>query len=154
PLGVVLVALLGVGVAERSGLISAGIRGLVLKAASFKPKEATSGAAGILMKPVNFLLTPNNLVTIAICFASVISNTASELVCVVLIPIEPYIFYSVVRHPLAGLACAFACVSGGYIANIIIGTIDPLLAGLTQEAARIIDPSYEIHAAVKYYFMF
>lgn len=154
PLGVVLVALLGVGVAERSGLISAGIRGLVLKAASFKPKEATSGAAGILMKPVNFLLTPNNLVTIAICFASVISNTASEMGYVVLIPMAAYIFYSMGRHPLAGLACAFACVSGGYSANILIGTIDPLLAGLTQEAARIIDPSYEIHAAVNYYFMF
>lgn len=154
PLGVVLVALLGVGVAERSGLISAGIRGLVLKAASFKPKEATSGAAGILMKPVNFLLTPNNLVTIAICFASVISNTASEMGYVVLIPMAAYIFYSMGRHPLAGLACAFACVSGGYSANILIGTIDPLLAGLTQEAARIIDPTYEIHAAVNYYFMF
>src|SRR5690606_22366910 len=154
PLGVVLVALLGVGVAERSGLISAGNSGLVLNAASFKPTEATSGAAGLLMKPVNFLLTPNNLVTIAICFASVISNTASEMGYVVLIPMAAYIFYSMGRHPLAGLACAFACVSGGYSANILIGTIDPLLAGLTQEAARIIDPSYEIHAAVNYYFMF
>ncbi len=154
PLGVVLVALLGVGVAERSGLISAGIRGLVLKAASFKPRDAKSGFAGILMKPINFLLTPKNLVTIAICFASVISNTASEMGYVVLIPMAAYIFYSMGRHPLAGLACAFACVSGGYSANILIGTIDPLLAGLTQEAARIIDPTYEIHAAVNYYFMF
>ena len=154
PLGVVLVALLGVGVAERSGLISAGIRGLVLKAASFKPKETKGGFAGILMKPLNFFLTPKNLVTIAICFASVISNTASEMGYVVLIPMAAYIFYSMGRHPLAGLACAFACVSGGYSANILIGTIDPLLAGLTQEAANIIDPNYEVHAAVNYYFMF
>lgn len=154
PLGVVLVALLGVGVAERSGLISAGIRGLVLKAASFKPREAKKGATGLLMKPINFLLAPKNLVTIAICFASVVSNTASEMGYVVLVPMAAYIFYSMGRHPLAGLACAFACVSGGYSANILIGTIDPLLAGLTQEAANIIDPNYEVHAAVNYYFMF
>ncbi len=154
PLGVVLVALLGVGVAERSGLISAGIRGLVLKAASFKPRETKGGFAGFLMKPVNFFLTPKNLVTIAICFASVVSNTASEMGYVVLVPMAAYIFYSMGRHPLAGLACAFACVSGGYSANILIGTIDPLLAGLTQEAANIIDPNYEVHAAVNYYFMF
>lgn len=153
PLGVVLVSLLGVGVAERSGLISAGIRGLVLKAASFSPKPSKRGVIGALMKPVNFLLTPKNLVTIAICFASVVSNTASEMGYVVLIPMAAYIFYSMGRHPLAGLACAFACVSGGYSANILIGTIDPLLAGLTQEAARIIDPMYEVHAAVNYYFM-
>lgn len=154
PLGVVLVALLGVGVAERSGLISAGIRGLVLKAASFKPRESKGGIVGFFMKPVNFFQTPKNLVTIAICFASVVSNTASEMGYVVLIPMAAYIFYSMGRHPLAGLACAFACVSGGYSANILIGTIDPLLAGLTQEAARIIDPTYEVHAAVNYYFMF
>lgn len=154
PLGVVLVALLGVGVAERSGLISAGIRGLVLKAASFRPRESKGGVVGFFMKPINFLLTPKNLVTIAICFASVVSNTASEMGYVVLVPMAAYIFYSMGRHPLAGLACAFACVSGGYSANILIGTIDPLLAGLTQEAARIIDPTYEVHAAVNYYFMF
>jgi len=71
-----------------------------------------------------------------------------------LVPLAAVIFHSMGRHPLAGLACAFACVSGGYSANILIGTIDPLLAGLTQEAANIIDPNYEIHAAVNYYFMF
>lgn len=153
PLGVVLVALLGVGVAERSGLISAGIRGLVLKAASFKPIGQGKGPASILLKPINFILTPKNLVTIAICFAAVISNTASEMGYVVLVPLAAVIFYSMGRHPLAGLACAFACVSGGYSANLLIGTIDPLLAGLTQEAANLIDPEYQVHAAVNWYFM-
>src|SRR5690625_5890766 len=76
------------------------------------------------------------LVTISICFLSVISNTASEMGYVVLIPLAAVIFHSMGRHPLAGLACAFACVSGGYSANLLIGTIDPLLAGLTQEAAN------------------
>jgi aminobenzoyl-glutamate transport protein len=156
PLGVVLVALLGVGVAERSGLISACIRGMVLKAASFKPSEDDIGS-GIFALPRRvwrFLLTPKNLVTITICFSAVVSNTASEMGYVVLVPLAAVIFHSMGRHPLAGLACAFACVSGGYSANLLIGTIDPLLAGLTEEAANIIDPNYRVHAAVNYYFMF
>ena len=56
--------------------------------------------------------------------------------------------------PIAGLAAAFAGVSGGYSANLLLGTIDPLLAGLSQEAAHIIDPAYEVNAAANYYFMF
>ena len=155
PLGVVLVALLGVGVAEHSGLISACIRGIVLKAASIKPSENPgSGIAAIPKKIIHFILTPKNLVTMAICFAAVVSNTASEMGYVVLVPLAAVIFHSMGRHPLAGLACAFACVSGGYSANLLIGTIDPLLAGLTQEAAMLIDPNYTVHAAVNYYFMF
>lgn len=154
PLGVVLVALLGVGVAERSGLITALVRGLVLKAASFKPLKKRSGILGVFATMISFIINPKNLVTFTICFAAVVSNTASEMGYVVLVPLAAVIFHSMGRHPLAGLACAFACVSGGYSANILIGTIDPLLAGLTQEAANIIDPDYEIHAAVNYYFMF
>jgi len=154
PLGVVLVALLGVGVAERSGLISALVRGLVLKAASYKPLKLRRGILKWPVQLINFFLSPKNLVTLAICFGAVVSNTASEMGYVVLVPLAAVIFYAMGRHPLAGLACAFACVSGGYSANILIGTIDPLLAGLTQEAARIIDPTYEVHAAVNWYFMF
>lgn len=129
PLGTVLVALLGVGVAESSGLISAAIRQMVLRA-------------------------PKNMVTMAIVFGGVVSNTASEMGYVVLIPLAAVIFHALGRHPLAGLAAAFAGVSGGYSANLLIGTVDPLLAGITQEAARLIDPEYEVHAAVNYYFMF
>lgn len=155
PLGVVLVALLGVGVAEHSGLISACIRGIVLKAASFQPKPGGgSGMSRIIKKAFNFFLTPRNLVTIAICFAAVISNTASEMGYVVLVPLAAVIFHSMGRHPLAGLACAFACVSGGYSANLLLGTIDPLLAGLTEEAAQLIDPDYTVVATANYYFMF
>jgi aminobenzoyl-glutamate transport protein len=138
PLGTVLVALLGVGVAEKSGLIRAAIRGIVLAAAS-----ATSG-----------LFSPKLLVTTAVVFSGIISNTASELGYVVLVPLGAVIFLSMGRHPLAGLAAAFAGVSGGYSANLFIGTIDPLLAGLTQEAAQLLDPEYMVHAAVNYYFMF
>ena len=186
PLGVVLVALLGVGVAEHSGLISACIRGIVLKAASFKPSKPSDGfnlfpisqsaskfkpifqVLDVILVPVrfvghivmiplrpvlNFFMVPKRLVTIAICFAAVISNTASEMGYVVLVPLAAVIFHSMGRHPLAGLACAFACVSGGYSANLFIGTIDPLLAGLTQEAAMLIDANYTVHAAVNWYFM-
>jgi aminobenzoyl-glutamate transport protein len=185
PLGVVLVALLGVGVAEHSGLISACVRGIVLKAAAFKQSErslsfefypfkkenALLKTLNIILLPLrfvlwlimlplryfgilNFILLPKNLVTIAICFAAVISNTASEMGYVVLVPLAAVIFHSMGRHPLAGLACAFACVSGGYSANLLLGTIDPLLAGLTQEAAQLIDPDYIVVATANYYFMF
>ena len=144
PLGTVLVALLGVGVAERSGLIHAAVRGIVLGAASIRPRS------GIL----SAVLEPKLLVTTAVVFAGVVSNTASELGYVVLVPLGAVVFLSMGRHPLAGLAAAFAAVSGGYSANVLIGTVDPLLAGLTQEAARLIAPEYLVHPAVNYYFMF
>lgn len=128
PLGTVLVALLGVGVAEASGLLSALIRGIVLRA-------------------------PRHLVTVAIVFAGVISNTASEMGYVVLVPLAGVVFLSLGRHPLAGMAAGFAGVSGGYSANLFIGTVDPLLAGITEEAAQLIDPGYVVHPAVNWYFM-
>jgi aminobenzoyl-glutamate transport protein len=162
PLGTVLVALLGVGVAEKSGLIRAGIRGLVLAAASFRPEfpEITRDMPlgeklrRRFKRLASRLLSPNLLVTTAVVFSGIVSNTASELGYVVLVPLGAVIFLSMGRHPLAGLAAAFAGVSGGYSANLFIGTIDPLLAGLTEEAARLIDPDYMVHAAVNYYFMF
>ncbi len=128
PLGTVLVALLGVGVAERSGLLTAVIRSIVLNAS---PK----------------------VVTVAIIFAGVISNTASEMGYVVLVPLAAIVYLSLGRHPLAGLAAAFAGVSGGYSANLLLGTVDPLLAGITEEAARLIDPSYVVDASANWYFM-
>ncbi len=128
PLGTVLVAMLGVGVAERSGLLSAAIRAMVLGA---HPR----------------------LVTAVIVFASVLSNTASEMGYVVMIPLAAAIFYALGRHPLAGLAAAFAGVSGGYSANLLLGTVDPLLSGITEAAAQIIEPGYFVHPAVNWYFM-
>ncbi len=128
PLGTVLVALLGVGVAERSGLITAVIRSMVLKA-------------------------PPQLVTVIIVFAGIISNTASEMGYVVLVPLAAVVYYSLGRHPLAGLAAAFAGVSGGYSANLLLGTVDPLLSGITQEAAQLIEPGYEVGPQVNHLFM-
>lgn len=128
PLGTVLVALLGVGVAERSGLITAFIRRMVLQAS---PK----------------------VVTVVVVFAGVLSNTASEMGYVVLVPLAAMVFYSLGRHPLAGLAAAFAGVSGGYSANLLLGTVDPLLAGITEEAAQLIDSAYAVDAAANWFFM-
>ncbi len=129
PLGTVLVALLGIGVAEGSGLIGTVLRLIVLK-------------------------SPARLLTFVVVFAGVISNTASEVGYVLLVPLAAIIFLAAGRHPLAGLAAAFAGVSGGYSANLLLGTIDPLLSGLSQEAAHILDSGYSVNAACNYYFMF
>jgi aminobenzoyl-glutamate transport protein len=129
PLGTVLVAMLGIAVAEGSGLISAGLKLIVLSA-------------------------PPRLLTMAVVFAGVMSNMGGEVGYVLLIPLAAMMFHAVGRHPIAGLAGAFAGVSGGYSANLFLGTVDPLLAGLSEEAARIITPAYEVNPSANYYFMF
>ena len=128
PLGIVMVAMLGIGIAEQSGLISAVIRMLVLNSHKY-------------------------LLTFIIVFAGILSNVASDVGYVLLIPLAGVIFLAVGRHPVAGMAAAFAGVSGGFSANLVLGTIDPLLAGLSQEAARILDPLYEVNPTANYYFM-
>ncbi|KUF40349.1 AbgT family transporter [Myroides marinus] len=129
PLGTVLVSLLGIGIAEGSGLI------------------------GTILKKI-VLSSPKKLLTFVIVFAGILSNTASEVGYVLLVPLAAIIFLAAGRHPIAGLAAAFAGVSGGYSANLLLGTIDPLLAGLSEEAARIIDPTYVVNPASNYYFLF
>jgi aminobenzoyl-glutamate transport protein len=128
PLGTVLVAMIGIGVAEVSGFIGAVMRMIVLK-------------------------SPRALLTPVVVFCGVLSNAASEVGYVLLVPLAALIFKAAGRHPVLGLAAAFAGVSGGYSANLVLGTIDPLLAGLSQEAARIIDPGYVVSPAANYYFM-
>jgi aminobenzoyl-glutamate transport protein len=128
PLGIVLVAMIGIGVAEGSGLISALLRHLVTSA-------------------------PPRLITAAVIAAGILSHLASSVGYVVLIPLGAMIFAAVKRHPIAGLAAAFLGVSGGFGANFLIGSIDPILAGLTESAARIISPDISITPAVNYYFM-
>jgi aminobenzoyl-glutamate transport protein len=128
PLGTVLVAMLGIAVAEGSGLIGAGLKLVVLSA-------------------------PARALTMAVVFAGIMSNVGGEVGYVLLIPLAGVIYQGVGRHPLAGMAAAFAGVSGGYSANLLLGTVDPLLAGLSEEAARIIDPDYRVNPAANYYFM-
>ena len=128
PLGIVLVAMLGIGIAEQSGLIHALIRLLVLNA-------------------------PGKLLTFVIVFTGIISNMAADVGYVLLIPLAGVIFQAVGRNPIAGMAAAFAGVSGGFSANLAIGTVDPLLAGLSTEAAQILDPAYEVNPTANYFFM-
>ncbi|MGD1700502.1 AbgT family transporter [Dapis sp. BLCC M229] len=128
PLGTVLVAMLGVGVAESTGLISALLRQVVLVA-------------------------PARFITPVIVFCGVMSNIASDAGYVVLTPLAALIFLAYKRHPIAGLAAGFAGVSGGYSANLLISSIDPLLAGITESSAQLINPEYTINPTVNYYFM-
>jgi len=128
PLGIVLVAMLGIGIAEHSGLINAIVRLLVLN-------------------------SPKGMLTFVVVFTGILSNVASDIGYVLLIPLSGVIFMAVGRHPIAGMAAAFAGVSGGFSANLVLGTIDPLLAGLSQEAAGILDPSYRVNPTANYYFM-
>ncbi len=129
PLGYVLAVMVGIGVAEGSGLFNSMIRALVI-------------------------YTPPRMITASIVLAGVISHLASEAGYVILIPLGALIFHTLGRHPMAGLAAAFCGVSGGFGANFLIGSVDPILAGLSQSAAQIVDPSITVNAAVNFYFMF
>lgn len=128
PLAMVLAALIGVGVADKSGLFAAALKGLVMA-------------------------VPRWAVTPTIVFAGVMSNVASDAGYVVLPPLAAMLFVSLGRHPLAGIAAAFAGVSGGFSANLLLSTLDPMLAGLTEQAARYLDPTYSVNAACNYYFL-
>lgn len=128
PLGKVLTVMLGIGVAERTGLIALGLRWMVHA-------------------------VPRAALTAALVFAGVMSSMALDAGYVVLTPLGAALFAGLGRHPLAGLAAAFAGVSGGFSANLLLTGLDPMLAGLTQEAARSVDPACSVHAAANYYFM-
>ncbi len=128
PLGTVLVAMLGFSIAEKSGLIPALLRIVVLKA-------------------------PRSLLTPAILLAGVLSHTAGDIGYVLIIPLAAIAYHSVGLNPLAGLAVCFAGVSGGFAANFLLSTADPLLGGLSQEAARIVDPNYTVSPVANWYFM-
>lgn len=127
PLGVVLVALLGVGVAERAGFINALLKAML----SFTPR---------------FLLTP------MVILVAIVSHTAADAGYVLVIPLAGVMFYAAGRHPLAGIAAAFAGVSGGFSANFVPSGIDPLLAGLTQEGAKVLNPDYVVNPLCNWYF--
>ncbi|WP_369742466.1 AbgT family transporter [Pseudidiomarina sp. PP-1MA] len=127
PLGVVLVAMLGVGVAERSGFINVAIK-LMLN------------------------VTPKMLLTPVLILIAIVSHTAVDAGYVLVIPLGGVIYYAAGRHPLAGIAAAFAGVSGGFSANFVPSAIDPLLQGYTLAAAQIYDPSIQLNPLNNYFF--
>jgi len=128
PLGLVLVVMLGIGVAERSGLIAVGLRVFVSK-------------------------VPKSLITLSIVTAGMLSSVAADAGYVVLIPLGAAIFHGMGRHPIAGLAAAFAGVSGGFGANFLPTGLDPLIASFTEPAAQIIEPGYTVNPLSNYYLM-
>ncbi len=128
PLGYVLVVMVGIGLAEGTGLFQVMIRSVVLGA-------------------------PPKMITAAVVLAGIISGLAVEAGYVILIPLGALIFHGIGRHPMAGLAAAFCGVSGGFGANFFIGSIDPILAGISTSAAQLIIPDMVVNPAVNYYFM-
>ncbi|MGL4522316.1 MAG: AbgT family transporter [Bacilli bacterium] len=130
PFGIVLVSMLGIGLAERTDLISTGLRAVVLS-------------------------VPSSMLTAALVFCGVMSSMASDAGYVVLTPLGGVLFAAVGRHPLAGIAAAFSGVSGGYSANLLLTSLDPLLGGLTKQATELVDPAYaaNMNYAMNWYFM-
>ncbi|CZF81583.1 aminobenzoyl-glutamate transporter [Grimontia sp. AD028] len=127
PMGIVLVAMLGVGVADASGFITTGLK-----------------------KMLN--VTPKKLLTPALILVAIVSHTAADAGYVLVIPLGGIIFHAAGRHPLVGIAAAFAGVSGGFSANFIPAGIDPLLAGFTQSAAQVLDKDYVVNPLANLYF--
>lgn len=128
PLGVVLVAVLGVGVAEHTGFVSAALgRLLAITSARF--------------------LAP------MVVLVGVLSSVAVDAGYVVVIPLGAVLFHAAGRHPLAGLAAAFAGVSGGFSANLVPSALDPMLAGITQEAGRVVNPELVVNPLANWGFM-
>ena len=127
PLGIVLVALLGVGVAEHVGFLGAMLKGLLN-------------------------ITPMRLLTPMLILVACVSHTATDAGYVLVIPLGGVIFYAAGRHPLAGIAAAFAGVSGGFSANFVPSGIDPLLQGFTQSAAQIINPERLVNPLCNWFF--
>lgn len=128
PLGIVLVAMFGVGLAEKTGLFDTLIKGMAL-------------------------LVPQRLVTPAIIFIGIMANIASDAGYIVLPPLAAALYLASGRSPLAGIAAAFAGVSAGFSANFLIGGTDALIAGITQANVDILDPAYSVDATCNWYIM-
>ena len=128
PVGSVMIAMLGLGLAERSGLLGGLLSGLV----------RLSGGRGLAF---------------IVAFAGVLSSLAVDAGYVVIIPLAGLLFARAGLPPLAGIACAFAGVSAGFSANIAIGPVDAILAGITTEAARTVNPEATVAITANYYFI-
>ncbi|WP_278389787.1 AbgT family transporter [Acidaminococcus fermentans] len=128
PLGMVLVCVLGAGVAEKSGFLAA-----------FMQKMLGDAAPA--------------LVTWVIIFIGINGNVAGDAAFVVLPPVAGVIYLSMGRHPLLGVFTAFASVAAGFCANVMLGMSDSLAYGFTEAAAKLIDPSYQQTPAINYYFL-
>ncbi|MCC6407649.1 MAG: AbgT family transporter [Planctomycetes bacterium] len=128
PLGIVLVALLGVGVAEHAGYLDA-----------------------VLKRLLEF--TPRRFLTPMVILVALVSHTAGDAGFVLVIPLGAVIYHAAGRHPIAGIAATFAGVSGGFSANFVPSGIDPLLQGFTEQAAKLVDPARTVNPLCNWFFM-
>lgn len=128
PLGLVLTMVLGIGLAEKVGFMSAFMKKVMLGA-------------------------PEKLLLMSVFFIGIIGNIASDAAIIIVPPLAGALFYGTKRNPLVGVAAGYAAACAGFTANIVIAGTDALLAGITQEAAQSIQPGIEISPAVNYYFM-
>ncbi|MEQ8484907.1 MAG: AbgT family transporter [Pseudomonadales bacterium] len=127
PLGVVLLAMLGIGVADHTGFIKAGLRALLS-------------------------VTSPRLLTPMLLFIAIVSHSAVDAGYVLVIPLGAVIFQAAGRHPLTGIAVAFAGVSGGFSANFLPSALDPMLQGISQAGARLIDPDIILNPLNNWFF--
>ena len=127
PLTMVIVATLGIGIADGSGYINTGLKKLL----SVTPK---------------FLITP------VVILAGMVSHLGPDTGYVIIIPIAAYMFYATGKHPLSGVAASFAGIAGAFSANYTPSAIDPVIQGFTQSAAQIIDPTYQVNVLCNYFY--
>lgn len=127
PLGLVLAMMLGIGLADKVGLLETAIKKTVLKA-------------------------PKSLITYVVVFVGIMGNIASDAATILIPPLAAMVFYKVGRNPLAGLAAGFASAGAGFTANLLIVGTDALLSGISTEAAQIIDPSFVVTPVDNWYF--
>lgn len=128
PLAIVLVGMLGIGLAERSGFLPVLLR------------------ASLARVPARWLAP-------LVVFAGVNSSLAVDAGYVVLPPIAAALFHAAGRSPIAGIAAAFAGVAGGFGANLVPTGLDPLLAGLTESGAHLVDREYAVAATCNWWLM-
>lgn len=128
PLGVVVVSMFGIGVAEKVGLFGAGMKWVAS-------------------------LVPSQLLTPTVVFLGIMSNVASDAGYIVLPPLAAGLYVVFGRPPLAGVAAAFAGIGGGFSANLLVGSTDALVSGITEAGARTLDQGYTVLATCNWYFM-
>lgn len=129
PLAMVIVATLGVAIADGSGYLNMALKKLLN-------------------------ITPKAAITPVVILAGMLSHLGPDSGYVIIIPISAYMFYASGKHPLAGIAASFAGIAGAFASNYTPSAIDPVIQGFTQAAAQIVDPDYMVNVLCNYYYAF
>lgn len=127
PLGIIVVAMFGIGLADRVGLLPVLIRSSVSK-------------------------VPKPFLTLTVFMVGITGSIASDANYIILIPLVALIYHSLGRHPLAGAAAAYGAAGAGFDVSLLITTSDALLSGITTDAARLIEPDFYVSPLDNYYF--